>query len=73
MAPHFAAAAATLEPQMRLARVDTDQHPALGRRFGIGSIPTLLVLRGGHEIGRHSGPVSSAQIVSWVRSVLSQG
>ncbi|MEA5123097.1 thioredoxin TrxC [Xanthomonas floridensis] len=73
MAPQFAAAAATLEPQVRLAKVDTDLHPALGTRFGIRSIPTLLVLRGGHEIGRHSGAVSSAQIISWVRSVLSQG
>ncbi|WP_115527339.1 MULTISPECIES: thioredoxin TrxC [Xanthomonas] len=70
MAPQFAAAAATLEPQVRLAKVDTDLHPALGTRFGIRSIPTLLVIRGGHEIGRHSGAVSSAQIVSWVRSVL---
>ncbi|KQR18398.1 MULTISPECIES: thioredoxin TrxC [Xanthomonas] len=70
MAPQFAAAAATLEPQVRLAKVDTDLHPALGTRFGIRSIPTLLVIRGGHEIGRHSGTVSSAQIVSWVRSVL---
>lgn len=70
MAPQFAAAAATLEPQVRLAKVDTDLHPALGTRFGIRSIPTLLVIRGGHEIGRHSGAVGSAQIVSWVRSVL---
>ncbi|AZR23720.1 thioredoxin TrxC [Xanthomonas vasicola] len=71
MAAQFAAAAAALEPQVRLAKVDTDLHPALGTRFGIRSIPTLLVIQGGQELGRHSGAVSSAQIVSWVRSVLS--
>ncbi|KQQ84796.1 thioredoxin [Xanthomonas sp. Leaf131] len=70
MAPQFAAAASLLEPQVRLAKVDTDLHPALGTRFGIRSIPTLLVIRGGSELGRHSGAVSSAQIVSWVQSVL---
>lgn len=70
MAPQFAAAAALLEPQVRLAKVDTDLHPVLGTRFGIRSIPTLLVIRGGSELGRHSGAVSSAQIVSWVQSVL---
>ncbi|MBB4132296.1 MULTISPECIES: thioredoxin TrxC [unclassified Xanthomonas] len=70
MAPQFAAAAPLLEPQVRLAKVDTDLHPALGTRFGIRSIPTLLVIRGGNEIGRHSGAVSSTQIVSWVGSVL---
>ncbi|MCC8553887.1 thioredoxin TrxC [Xanthomonas hortorum] len=70
MAPQFAAAAPLLEPQVRLAKVDTDLHPALGTRFGIRSIPTLLVIRGGSELGRHSGAVSSTQIVSWVQSVL---
>jgi thioredoxin 2 len=70
MAPQFAAAATLLEPQVRLAKVDTDLHPALGTRFGIRSIPTLLVIRGGSELGRHSGAVSSTQIVSWVQSVL---
>lgn len=68
----IAAAAAALEPQVRLAKVDTDLHPALGTRFGIRSIPTLLVIQGGHELGRHSGAVSSTQIVNWVRSVLSK-
>ncbi|WAH63204.1 thioredoxin TrxC [Xanthomonas hortorum] len=70
MAPQFAAAAPLLEPQVRLAKVDTDLHPALGTRFGIRSIPTLLVIRCGSELGRHSGAVSSTQIVSWVQSVL---
>ncbi|MFC7520404.1 thioredoxin TrxC [Xanthomonas populi] len=70
MAPQFAAAAALLEPQVRLAKVDTDLHPVLGTRFGIRSIPTLLVIRGGSELGRHCGAVNSAQIVAWVQSVL---
>src|SRR5690242_4583978 len=41
MAPHFEAAASRLEPQLRLARVDTEAEPALGSRFAIRSIPTM--------------------------------
>jgi thioredoxin 2 len=35
MAPHFEAAAKSLEPHMRLAKVDTEAEQALGARFSI--------------------------------------
>jgi thioredoxin 2 len=67
MAPHFAAAAPALEPAMRLAKVDTEAEPALGARFGIRGIPTLVLFRRGRELGRQSGALSTAQIVQWAR------
>lgn len=69
MAPEYAAAASELEPQARLAKVDTDAEPALGAEFGIRSIPTLVCFRGGRELARRSGAVSKAEIVRWVRSL----
>ena len=73
MAPQFEAAARSLEPQVRLAKVDTEAEPALGARFGIRSIPTLLLLHGGREIGRQSGAIDTAQIVRWTRGQLPAG
>ena len=72
MAPHFEAAAARLEPAMRLAKVDTEAVPALGARFGIRSIPTMVLFQAGREIGRVSGAMSSADIVRWARAQLAQ-
>jgi thioredoxin 2 len=66
MAPQFEAAAARLEPQVRVAKVDTEAQPALGQRYGIRSIPTLVLFRGGHEVARQSGAVGTAQILQWV-------
>lgn len=68
MAPAFAAAARTLEPALRLAKVDTDAEPTLGARFGIRSIPTLILFRGGREAARQSGAMSASQITAWVRA-----
>jgi thioredoxin 2 len=65
MAPHFEAAAQRLEPAVRLAKVDTEAEPELGARFGIRSIPTLLLFRGGRELARQSGAIDSARIVQW--------
>ncbi len=67
MAPHFEAAAAALEPGVRLAKVDTDAEPELGARYGIRSIPTLVLFRGGREVARQAGAMGSAQIAQWAR------
>ncbi len=70
MAPQFAAAAKQLEPDMRLAKVDTEAEPSLGARFGIRSIPTLLLMQSGKEIARQSGAMGADQIVQWARMQL---
>ena len=70
MAPGFEQAAAQLEPQVRLAKVDTEAVPALGARFNIRSIPTLALFRGGREIARQAGAMGAADIVRWTRAQL---
>jgi thioredoxin 2 len=70
MAPAFEQAAAQLEPQFRLAKVDTEAVPALGARFGIRSIPTLALFSGGREVARQAGAMGSADIVRWAKAQL---
>lgn len=68
MAPAYEQAAKILEPGVRLAKVNTEEEQALGARFRIQSIPTMIVLRGGHEVDRRSGALGTQDIVRWVRS-----
>jgi len=69
MAPAYKEAAKLLEPHFRLAKVDTDAEQALGARYHIRSIPTLVVFSGGREIARQPGAMTSgAGIAAWVRS-----
>ena len=68
MAPAYEQAAKILEPQVRLAKVNTEEQQALGARFGIQSIPTMIVLRGGREVTRQPGALDLQDIVRWVRS-----
>jgi thioredoxin 2 len=70
MAPQFVQAAADLEPAVRLAKVDTEAEPALGARYGIRSIPTLALFKGGREIARQPGAMAAADIVRWARAAL---
>jgi thioredoxin 2 len=68
MAPQYAQAAATLEPRVRLAKVDTKSEPQLGAQFGIRSIPTMVLFTAGREVARQSGAIGTADIVRWVQS-----
>lgn len=70
MAPAFAQAARQLEPQVRLAKLNTEEHQALAARFGIRSIPTLALFHNGREIARQAGAMDTANIVRWVKSAL---
>ena len=62
MAPQFEKAAA-LRPEYRFAKVDVDAELLLARRFGISSIPTLLVLRDGEPVAAQAGVVAAEQLV----------
>ena len=70
MAPAFAAAANTLEPRVVLAKVDTEAAQDVAARYGIRSIPTLMLFRGGHEIARQPGAMNEGGIVQWALAAL---
>lgn len=38
-----------------VGKVDVDEEPALAQRFGIMSIPTIVVFKGGKEVNRLVG------------------
>ncbi len=70
MAPAFEAAAAQLEPQIRLGKLDTEAEQAIAARFAIRSIPTLIIMHKGREIARQSGAMPLAAIVTWARQCI---
>jgi thioredoxin 2 len=68
MAPQYAQATAELEPQVRLAKLDTDAAQEVAGQLGIRSIPTLILFKSGREVARHAGAMGRADIVRWVRA-----
>jgi thioredoxin 2 len=70
MAPVFAAAARELEPRLRLAKLDTDAVPEVAARYGIRSIPTLILFKDGREAARVSGALPAGQLRQWIERQL---
>lgn len=71
MAPAFEQAAAALEPEVRLAKLNTEEAQQLAGQYGIRSIPTLILFRDGKPVAQQAGAMMAAQIESWVRQALS--
>ena len=67
MAPAFEQAAAQLAPQVRLAKVNTEQAQNLSMRYNIRSIPSLILFHRGREVDRVAGAMDAGSILSWVR------
>lgn len=68
MAPHYERAAAELEPLVRLAKLNTEDHQQSAAKFGIRGIPTLIAFRNGREVARQSGAMDYAGLTRWIRA-----
>jgi len=63
VAPVIEELAAEMAGRVRVAKINVDENPVTAARFRVQSIPTLLVLRGGHEVDRIVGVQPKAAIV----------
>ena len=68
MAPIFSQAAAQLEPQFRLIKVNTEVEQNLAGRMRIQSIPTLAIFQHGKELIRQPGAMGLNDLLRWARS-----
>lgn len=55
VAPTVEALAAEYEDEALVGKVDVDGNPELAQRYGVSSIPTLLLFRGGEVVERFVG------------------
>ena len=67
MAPAFAQAAGALEPRYRLVKVNTEEEQGLAARFGIRSIPTVAIFKGGREIASQAGAMDAGTLTRWIQ------
>lgn len=70
MAPHFAAAAARLEPRVRLLKLNADEAPEASAALRVSGIPALILMKDGQELARQAGAMTTDQITAWVNQAL---
>ncbi|QGY39638.1 thiol reductase thioredoxin [Pseudodesulfovibrio cashew] len=70
MGPQFEEAAKLLHPRVRLAKVDTSAEVGIAGHFGIRSVPTLMLFRGGRQVASQAGAMNARDIVAWTNQYL---
>jgi thioredoxin 2 len=70
VSPALAQVASELAGRLKLVKVNVDESPKLQQRFGVQSIPTLLVLQAGQVTARQTGAAPASVLRDWVEQAL---
>lgn len=58
------------ETDFAVGKVNVDEEPELAKRYGVMSIPTLVVIKGGQVVRQEVGARPKPQIVAMVKQFL---
>lgn len=68
IAPALEELATEMAGKVKIAKVDVDESPEIAARFGIRSIPCLILFKNGQEVDRVVGAQSKTQLKSWMEN-----
>ncbi|MDR0805501.1 MAG: thioredoxin TrxC [Enterobacteriaceae bacterium] len=71
-APIFEDVAQERAKEFRFVKIDTEAEPALSARYGIRSIPTIMVFKKGQRIDMLNGAVPKEPFNQWLDEVLAK-
>src|SRR6266550_5724847 len=66
VAPAVERLAADLAGKLKVVKINTDEQPELQQRFGVRSLPTLVLFQDGREKDRAVGARPAAALREWV-------
>ena len=70
VSPALQQLAGEMPGKLKLVKVNVDDSPRLQQRFGVQSIPTLMVFRGGKITARQAGAAPVATLRTWLEQSL---
>ncbi|HZZ83522.1 MAG TPA: thioredoxin [Anaeromyxobacteraceae bacterium] len=70
IAPAVDEVASEFKGKVKVAKLNIDDHQAVPQQFGIRSIPTLLVFKGGRVVDTIVGSVPKSKIVAALQKVV---
>lgn len=67
MAPNIARLAKAYEGKIKVGKINIDQNTSVAVKYGIMSIPTVVLFKNGEEVARHIGYVDFEQLEQMVK------
>ncbi|SHO66093.1 thioredoxin [Pseudoxanthobacter soli DSM 19599] len=70
IAPALEEIASNLEGSVRIAKLNVDENQATAIKYGVRSIPTLMVFKGGELAATKVGALPKQQLQDWIKSAI---
>ena len=65
--PTIEAISNELAGAVKVVKMDIDQNPATPSKFGIRSIPTLMLFKDGKHVDTKVGSISKSALLEWIK------
>ena len=70
LAPSLDALAAEKSGQVKVVKVNIDENPNAPTKYGVRSIPTLLIFKGGEVVAQTVGSMPKSDLFKWVEGAI---
>jgi len=68
IAPSLEEIATEVAGEMRIAKLNIDENPELATKYGVRSIPTLLMFKGGDVVDMKVGAAPKGNLLEWMKT-----
>jgi len=66
IAPTLEELAGTMSGKVKIAKVNIEENPASPTKYGVRSIPTLIMFKGGEIVSQNVGAMSKPDLEKWL-------
>jgi thioredoxin 1 len=66
VAPVLEEVAGELKGKLKIVKLNVDENPETAAKYGIQSIPTLMIFKNGEMASRQIGAAPKAKLVQWI-------
>ena len=70
IAPALEEIAGSLGSKVKILKLNVDENPQIAAKYGIQSIPTLMIFKGGKEASRQIGAGPKQKLEQWITAAV---
>jgi thioredoxin 1 len=70
IAPALDEIAGSMAGKVKVVKLNVDENPATAAKYGIMSIPTLMIFKDGQQASRHTGAAPKQKLEQWISSTV---
>jgi len=68
IAPALEAIAGSLDGKVKIVKLNVDENPKTAAKYGIQSIPTLMIFKNGQMASRQIGALPKQKLEDWIKA-----